>query len=356
MVPGGASRPEDVAAVGELARACGARPVELDAATHDRAVAAISHLPLVASLALADAALASADWPVARQLAAQGWRDMTRLARGDPAMGGGMLATNAPAVAERLRDLRAVLDEWQVRLDALAAATAATGADERAGRRGRPDRTAARRRRAPGRPLDPAEPAGPGARTMASKGLGVPDLLHLLSDPNLAFVLLVMGGLGLILEVVHPNFVTGTIGAISLVLAFIGLTNLPLDAAGLLFIGVGLVLFVLESSVPTHGFLTVGGLLCIAVGALTLYSAPPAGSTQPPVTRRRPRHRHRPGLLRRFHGRRPRGRPPGEPACRPARLRRHAAAGRVTRRGPPPARPARFRLRGRRGMVRSNQG
>ena len=102
----------------------------MDAATHDRAVAAISHLPLVASLALADAALASADWPVARQLAAQGWRDMTRLARGDPAMGGGMLATNAPAVAERLRELRAVLDEWQVRFDALAAATAPAGSEE----------------------------------------------------------------------------------------------------------------------------------------------------------------------------------------------------------------------------------
>ena len=112
----------------------------------------------------------------------------------------------------------------------------------------------------------------------------MPDVLHVLSDPNLAFVLLVLGGLGLTLELVHPNFVTGTIGAISLVLAFIGLTNLPLDAAGLLFIGVGLVLFVLESSVPTHGFLTVGGLLCIAVGALTLYTAPPTGSAQPPVT------------------------------------------------------------------------
>jgi membrane-bound serine protease (ClpP class) len=119
---------------------------------------------------------------------------------------------------------------------------------------------------------------------MGTKGVGVPDVLHVLSDPNLAFVLLVLGGLGLTLELVHPNFVTGTIGAISLVLAFIGLTNLPLDAAGLLFIGVGLVLFVLESSVPTHGFLTVGGLLCIAVGALTLYAAPPTGSTQPPVT------------------------------------------------------------------------
>ena len=191
---------------------------------------------------------------------------------------------------------------------------------------------------------------------MATKGLGVPDLLHLLSDPNLAFVLLVMGGLGLILEVVHPNFVTGTIGAISLVLAFIGLTNLPLDAAGLLFIGVGLVLFVLESSVPTHGFLTVGGLLCIAVGALTLYATPPAGSTPATRERGRPGHRRGPGLLRGVHGRRPRGRSPGKPPGAAARLRRDAAARRGAGRSPPPARAARFRLRGRRGMVRSNQG
>ena len=122
---------------------CGAWPVELDAAAHDQAVAAISHLPLVASLALAEAALESADWTVARQLAAQGWRDMTRLARGDPAMGGGMLATNAAAVAERLRDLRAALDEWQVRLDALAAADVPRGGRGRPRRSGRADRTTA---------------------------------------------------------------------------------------------------------------------------------------------------------------------------------------------------------------------
>jgi len=109
-------------------------------------------------------------------------------------------------------------------------------------------------------------------------------LLDALADPNVAFVLLVLGGLGLMLEVVHPNFVTGTIGAISLVLAFIGLASLPLNVAGLLFIGLGLVLFVLESSLPTHGLLTVGGLACIAVGALTLYSAPATGSGRPEVT------------------------------------------------------------------------
>ena len=78
----------------------------------------------MASLALASAALDGPDWPVARELAAQGWRDMTRLARGDPTMGAGMLATNASAVAARLRVLRAELDGWQERFDALAAAQA----------------------------------------------------------------------------------------------------------------------------------------------------------------------------------------------------------------------------------------
>ena len=134
VVPGRDSRPEDVAAVAGLVRACAARPVVMDATAHDRAVAAISHVPLLASLALAETALASADWTVARELAAQGWRDMTRLARGDAVMGAGMLETNAQTVAERLRDLRARLDEWQVRLDALAAAaTAGDGEADAAG-------------------------------------------------------------------------------------------------------------------------------------------------------------------------------------------------------------------------------
>ncbi|HXX59827.1 MAG TPA: prephenate dehydrogenase/arogenate dehydrogenase family protein [Candidatus Sulfotelmatobacter sp.] len=121
VVPGTTGDADAVQAVEQLALGCGARPVTLDAAAHDGAVAAISHLPLVASLALAQAALDESDWPLARRLAAQGWRDMTRLARGDPAMGGGLLATNAPAVGARLRAYRTVLEAWQVRLDALAA-------------------------------------------------------------------------------------------------------------------------------------------------------------------------------------------------------------------------------------------
>jgi prephenate dehydrogenase len=50
-------------------------------------------------------------------LAASGWRDMTRLARGDPAMGAGIAATNAPALASRVRDLRAVLERWEAELE-----------------------------------------------------------------------------------------------------------------------------------------------------------------------------------------------------------------------------------------------
>ena len=100
-----------------LARACGARPVRLGAAAHDRAVAGISHLPLVVAAALVEAVTGDADWPTAAQLAATGWRDTTRLARGDVTMGAGIVTTNAPAIAARLRDLIAALDGWLAELE-----------------------------------------------------------------------------------------------------------------------------------------------------------------------------------------------------------------------------------------------
>ncbi|MGH3075479.1 MAG: prephenate dehydrogenase, partial [Gaiellales bacterium] len=113
----------DVALVRRLAEACGARPMELAPGLHDDAVALISHLPLVAAIALVEAVTAEPDGPLARALAAGGWRDMTRLARGDPELGAGMLALNAAADARALRRYRARLDAWQARLDELAATT-----------------------------------------------------------------------------------------------------------------------------------------------------------------------------------------------------------------------------------------
>ena len=99
-------------------------------------------------------------------------------------------------------------------------------------------------------------------------------LIHLLSDPNIAFILLTLGFYGLLFELQSPNFVTGTLGAIALILAFIGFGSLPLNIAGLILIGLAVLLFILETSVTSHGLLTVGGLVCFVLGAFTLYTAP----------------------------------------------------------------------------------
>jgi prephenate dehydrogenase len=131
VVPGAHARPQDIQRVEALADACRAVAVRLDATEHDRAVAGISHLPLVVAAALAESVAGrGSDWPTAASLAAGGWRDTTRVARGDPAMGAAILATNAPAVAARLRDLRTVLDEWIAVLDRTSTPEAPEGADE----------------------------------------------------------------------------------------------------------------------------------------------------------------------------------------------------------------------------------
>jgi len=109
--------------VRSLALACGAVPVDLDAARHDRLVASISHLPLLASAALVEAVAGTTvdpegDWPAAAALAATGWRDATRLARGDATMGAEIAASNAEAIAEVMRRLRDRIDEWLDLLEA----------------------------------------------------------------------------------------------------------------------------------------------------------------------------------------------------------------------------------------------
>jgi membrane-bound serine protease (ClpP class) len=108
-------------------------------------------------------------------------------------------------------------------------------------------------------------------------------ILHLLSDPNVAFILLTIGFYGLLFELQGPNFVTGILGAIALILAFIGFGSLPLNVGGLLLIGLAVLLFVLEFTVTSHGLLTVGGLVCFVLGAFALYTAP-GSPTAPDVT------------------------------------------------------------------------
>jgi prephenate dehydrogenase len=143
VVPGTRASSEDRERVERLARACGARPVTMRPDEHDAAVAAISHLPLVVAAALVEAVAGTgdgpdrADWPAAASLAAGGWHGMTRLARGDVAMGGGIIATNGPAIAARVRDLRDALDAWLRELDRTGGPDARAVADRLAAARRR---------------------------------------------------------------------------------------------------------------------------------------------------------------------------------------------------------------------------
>jgi membrane-bound serine protease (ClpP class) len=107
--------------------------------------------------------------------------------------------------------------------------------------------------------------------------------LHLLSDPNIAFILFTVGFYGLIFELQNPNFVTGILGAIALLLAFIGFGSLPLNVAGLLLIVLGVVLLFLETQVASHGLLAIGAAVCVALGAAALYTEP-GTPTAPDVT------------------------------------------------------------------------
>jgi membrane-bound serine protease (ClpP class) len=108
-------------------------------------------------------------------------------------------------------------------------------------------------------------------------------LIHLLSDPNIAFILMTLGFYGLLFELQSPNWVTGIMGGIALILAFIGFGSLPLNVAGLLLIGLAVLLFVLETSVTSHGLLAVGGMVCFVLGASLLYTAP-GSPTAPDVS------------------------------------------------------------------------
>ncbi|MDP9272705.1 MAG: ATP-dependent Clp protease proteolytic subunit [Chloroflexota bacterium] len=97
-------------------------------------------------------------------------------------------------------------------------------------------------------------------------------LLHLLSDPNLALILFTIGFYGILAELFHPNYVSGSLGAIAIVLAFIGSNSLPLNLGGLILIIIAIGLFVLDLHLPSHGLLTLGGVVCFVLGASALWT------------------------------------------------------------------------------------
>jgi len=97
------------------------------------------------------------------------------------------------------------------------------------------------------------------------------DLLDVLSDPNLVYLLLIGGLLALYLEFAHPGlFAPGIAGTISLLLALAGLAVLPINFTGLLLMLLGIGLLTSEAFTPAHGALVVGGLVAFVLGSLFL--------------------------------------------------------------------------------------
>jgi membrane-bound serine protease (ClpP class) len=99
-------------------------------------------------------------------------------------------------------------------------------------------------------------------------------ILHTLDDPNIAFILLVIGVLLVAIELFHPTLLMGLVGALCLALSFYGSGSLPLNVLGVVLVVIGLGMIILEPNVPSHGLLTVGGIVVFVVGARAFYGSP----------------------------------------------------------------------------------
>lgn len=96
-------------------------------------------------------------------------------------------------------------------------------------------------------------------------------MLNLVSDPDIAYILLMLGLFGLIFELFNPGIIfPGIIGFISLVLAFYALNTLPVNYAGLALIIFGVALLLLEIKIVSHGMLAIGGIAALLIGSLML--------------------------------------------------------------------------------------
>jgi membrane-bound serine protease (ClpP class) len=98
-------------------------------------------------------------------------------------------------------------------------------------------------------------------------------VIGLLLDPNVAFILLILAGIGIYLEVSHPGaIVPGVVGAIALVLFLFTVGSLSVNFAGLLLVSIGFVLLILDVRLPSHGVLSVGALIALVLGSLLFFN------------------------------------------------------------------------------------
>ena len=101
------------------------------------------------------------------------------------------------------------------------------------------------------------------------------NILNVLSNPDIAYVLMMIGFLGLYFELAHPGVIfPGVIGAVSLILAFFAFQTLPINYAGILLIVLAIILFIVEVKVTSFGLLTIGGIVSMLLGSLMLFESP----------------------------------------------------------------------------------
>ena len=103
----------------------------------------------------------------------------------------------------------------------------------------------------------------------------VEQVLHIITNPTIAFILLTIGVNAILFELSSPGgYAAGIVGAVCLLLAFYALGVLPVNYTGLIFIALAFVLFVVDLKAPTHGVLTAGGVVSLVAGALLLFNSP----------------------------------------------------------------------------------
>ena len=107
-------------------------------------------------------------------------------------------------------------------------------------------------------------------------------LLGFFVNPDIAYILLVIGIFGVIFELTSPGAIApGVAGALALLMAFLGFGSLPTNIGGVVFIVLAVVLFIVDIKAPTHGILTAGGILAFVLGSLLLF--PPWRPSQAPI-------------------------------------------------------------------------
>jgi membrane-bound serine protease (ClpP class) len=110
-----------------------------------------------------------------------------------------------------------------------------------------------------------------GARVVDLKISFIHRILDVITQPDVAFILFSIGGLGIVLELYNPgSILPGVVGAISLILAFYAFQTLPINYAGLALIILAGILFIAEVKIISHGLLTVGGIIALFFGGLML--------------------------------------------------------------------------------------